>query len=71
MSETDPARPGAEELTAADLALLGAEPLRPSDPQAILADPSLIVADLGWQPALGLDVFLEDMLAAAPTPIQP
>jgi GDP-D-mannose dehydratase len=40
--------------------------LRPADPQAILADPSLIVADLGWQPQLGLDVFLEDMLAAVP-----
>ncbi len=24
--------------------------LRPADPQAIVADPSLIVADLGWQP---------------------
>jgi GDPmannose 4,6-dehydratase len=43
--------------------------LRPADPQAILADPSLIVQDLGWQPALGLDVFLEDMLAATPAPI--
>ncbi len=45
--------------------------LRPADPQAILADPSLIVADLGWQPVIGLDVFLEDMLAATPTAIQP
>ena len=43
--------------------------LRPSDPQAILADPCLIMQDLGWQPALGLDVFLEDMLAAAPAAI--
>ena len=34
--------------------------LRPADPQAI-------VAELGWQPAFGLDAFLEDMLAAAPT----
>lgn len=45
--------------------------LRPADPQAILADPSRIVQDLGWQPVLGLDVFLEDMLAATPAPIQP
>jgi GDPmannose 4,6-dehydratase len=45
--------------------------LRPSDPQAILADPSLIVADLGWKPVIGLDTFLDDMLAAAPTAIQP
>jgi GDPmannose 4,6-dehydratase len=41
--------------------------LRPADPQAIVADPGRIVADLGWQPMLGLDAFLEDMLAAAPT----
>jgi GDPmannose 4,6-dehydratase len=40
---------------------------RPADPQAIVADPARIVADLGWQPVLGLDAFLEDMLAAAPT----
>jgi GDPmannose 4,6-dehydratase len=45
--------------------------LRPADPQAILADPSRIVEDLGWQPTLGLDVFLEDMLAAAPAPVEP
>jgi GDP-D-mannose dehydratase len=38
--------------------------LRPADPQAISADPGRIVEELGWQPHLGLDVFLEDMLAA-------
>jgi GDPmannose 4,6-dehydratase len=43
--------------------------LRPADPQAILGDPSLIVADLGWHPVLGLDTFLEDMLAATPATI--
>ena len=36
--------------------------LRPADPQAILADPSRIVDELGWQPVPGLDAFLEDML---------
>src|SRR5581483_9310924 len=36
--------------------------LRPADPLAIVADPSRIVDELGWQPVLGLDVFLEDML---------
>ena len=44
--------------------------LRPADPQAIVADPSLIIADLGWQPVLGIDVFLEDMLAATPATIK-
>ena len=39
--------------------------LRPADPKAIAADPSRVIADLGWQPELGLDVFLEDMLAAS------
>jgi GDPmannose 4,6-dehydratase len=45
--------------------------LRPADPQAIVADPSRIVADLGWQPVLGLDAFLEDMLLAAEKERQP
>jgi len=40
--------------------------IRPSDPKAIAADPSLIAAELGWQPRPGLDVFLEDMLATSP-----
>jgi GDPmannose 4,6-dehydratase len=38
--------------------------LRPADPQAIGADPARVIADLGWAPVVGLDVFLEDMLAA-------
>jgi len=45
--------------------------LRPSDPQAIRADPSRIIEDLGWHPILGLDVFLEDMLAVTPARTQP
>jgi GDPmannose 4,6-dehydratase len=36
--------------------------IRPSDPQAIAADPSRIEAELGWEPRPGLDRFLEDML---------
>jgi GDPmannose 4,6-dehydratase len=36
--------------------------IRPSDPQAIAADPSRIAAELGWEPRPGLDLFLEDML---------
>jgi GDPmannose 4,6-dehydratase len=39
--------------------------IRPSDPQAIAADPGRIEAELGWAPRPGLDRFLEDMLAAA------
>ena len=38
--------------------------LRPADPKAIGANPSRVMADLGWAPIVGLDVFLEDMLAA-------
>src|SRR5579862_7142012 len=45
--------------------------LRPSDPQAIEADPTRIVEELGWQPAVGLDVFLEDMLVASEQERQP
>ena len=37
--------------------------LRPADPKAIGANPARVVTDLGWQPEVGLDVFLEDMLA--------
>jgi GDPmannose 4,6-dehydratase len=40
-----------------------AEYLRPADPVAIAADPSRIATELGWRPRIGLDVFLEDMLA--------
>ena len=36
--------------------------IRPSDPQAIAADPGRIEAELGWSPRPGLDRFLEDML---------
>jgi GDPmannose 4,6-dehydratase len=36
--------------------------IRPSDPQAIAANPSRIEAELGWQPRPGLDRFLQDML---------
>jgi GDPmannose 4,6-dehydratase len=39
--------------------------IRPSDPQAIAADPSRIEAELGWQPKPGLDRFLGDMLEQA------
>jgi GDPmannose 4,6-dehydratase len=36
--------------------------IRPSDPQAIAANPGRIQAELGWEPRPGLDRFLEDML---------
>jgi GDPmannose 4,6-dehydratase len=38
--------------------------IRPADPRAIAADPSRARTELGWEPQPGLDVFLEDMLAA-------
>jgi GDPmannose 4,6-dehydratase len=38
--------------------------IRPSDPLAIAADPARIVEDLGWEPRVGLDAFLKDMLSA-------
>jgi GDP-D-mannose dehydratase len=38
--------------------------LRPADPQAIGANPSKVIAELGWTPVVGLDTFLEDMLTA-------
>ncbi len=38
--------------------------IRPADPRAIAADPSRARTELGWEPRPGLDVFLEDMLAA-------
>ena len=41
--------------------------IRPADPKAIAANPAKIVAELGWQPRPGLDLFLEDMLDAAPS----
>jgi GDPmannose 4,6-dehydratase len=36
--------------------------LRPSDPPAITADPSRAREELGWDPRIGLDAFLADML---------
>ena len=36
--------------------------VRPSDPRAIAADPTRIRTELGWEPQLGLEVFLRDML---------
>jgi GDPmannose 4,6-dehydratase len=36
--------------------------VRPADPRAIGADPARIRADLGWEPRVGLDAFLLDML---------
>jgi GDPmannose 4,6-dehydratase len=39
--------------------------LRPSDPPAISADPTKARDELGWNPRIGLDPFLEDMLAHA------
>lgn len=38
--------------------------VRPVDPAAIAADPSRVRAELGWEPRVGLEVFLSDMLAA-------
>ena len=37
--------------------------LRPSDPAAIAADASRARRDLGWEPRVGLDPFLIEMLA--------
>lgn len=39
--------------------------LRLSDPLAIQADASRACQELGWTPRMGLDIFLEDMLANA------
>jgi GDPmannose 4,6-dehydratase len=36
--------------------------VRPADPRAIVANPARIRADLGWEPHVGLDSFLLDML---------
>jgi len=36
--------------------------VRPADPRAIVANPARIRADLGWEPRVGLDTFLVDML---------
>jgi GDPmannose 4,6-dehydratase len=39
--------------------------IRPTDPAAIRADPSLARRELGWRPQPGLDRFLRDMLESA------
>lgn len=39
--------------------------LRPSDPLSIAADPSLARRELGWDPQVGLDPILRDMLGHA------
>lgn len=36
--------------------------VRPADPAAIGANPARVRAELGWEPRVGLDVFLSDML---------
>jgi GDPmannose 4,6-dehydratase len=36
--------------------------VRPSDPLAIAANPSRIRAELGWEPRVGMEIFLHDML---------
>jgi GDPmannose 4,6-dehydratase len=36
--------------------------VRPSDPLAIAADPTRIRTELGWEPRVGMEVFLRDML---------
>jgi GDPmannose 4,6-dehydratase len=38
--------------------------LRPADPATIVADPSRATAELAWQPRIGLDPFLREMLEA-------
>src|SRR5262249_18479792 len=45
--------------------------IRPADPRAIAADPSRARAELGWEPRVGLDPFLEDMLTADAAVTQP
>ena len=45
--------------------------IRPADPRAIGADPSRARAELGWEPRVGLDPFLEDMLTADAAVTQP
>ena len=41
--------------------------LRPNDPVAIVADPSLASKELGWEPNTNIDRFLQDMLFAGNT----
>ena len=42
--------------------------VRRADPRAIAADPSRARSELGWAPRVGLDPFLEDMLALQRVP---
>jgi GDPmannose 4,6-dehydratase len=66
--ELDGARPLAWHAVFADTGdpavLVDSAFVRPSDPIAIAADPTLIRTELGWEPSLGIEVFLRDMLDA-------
>jgi GDPmannose 4,6-dehydratase len=53
-----------------DAVIVDPEFVRPADPAAIGADPTRVRRDLSWEPRVGLDVFLSDMLrldVVAPT----
>ncbi len=50
--------------TGAPAVIVDAAYVRPSDPLAIAADPTRIRTELGWEPRLGIEVFLRDMLDA-------
>lgn len=45
--------------------------IRPADPRAIGADPGRARTELAWQPRVGLDPFLEDMLTVEAATVQP
>jgi GDPmannose 4,6-dehydratase len=47
---------------------VGVDPafVRPTDPRAIVANPARIRDELGWEPRVGLDAFLLDMLENEP-----
>jgi GDPmannose 4,6-dehydratase len=64
--ELEGADPLAWRATFADTGALAVEVdsafVRPSDPLAIAADPTRIRTELGWEPRLGMEVFLRDML---------
>jgi GDPmannose 4,6-dehydratase len=63
-SDPEPARWSARLLsTGSPVVLVDLNLMRPSDPAAIGADPTLARGELGWQPTAGLDRFLVDMLA--------
>jgi GDPmannose 4,6-dehydratase len=44
--------------------------IRPADPRAIAADPTRAQNELGWEPRVGLDIFLEDMLSVGTAVVQ-